>query len=159
MTDIAFRNTLSSDVQEKQMARSLRSVQDRHGRSIVCAPVATDWQGQAVCMLFYDYVIPPNDSITNFGFLPNLPDLWSKEDNASALHEVVLAIALMSLAHRSSLDYLVHQARQRYGKFLQLIAKALGSPEELKQDSVLAAILCANVYEVSRYVYQRLITS
>ena len=101
-------------------------------------------------MFFYDYVSQPTGSSNDYGSFQSLPDLWSKEENASALHEAVSAVALMSLAHRSSLGYLIGQARQHYGNFLRLTAKAIiGDQEELKKDSILAAILCANFYEVS----------
>ena len=112
--------------------------------------MASDWHGQAVCMFLHDYVIQASPSDIQFGFLQSLPDLCSKEDNTSVVQEAVSAVALMSLAHRSSMDHLVVQARQRYGKALKLIALALNDPEELKKDSTLAAVLCASCYEVGQ---------
>ena len=109
--------------------------------------MASDWNGQAVCMFFHDYVVPSNNSDNHFAFLQSLPDLWAKEENTPVFQEAISAVALLSLAHRSSLDYLLLQARQHYGKVLKLIAAALSNPEELKKDSTLGAILCANYYE------------
>ncbi len=112
--------------------------------------MASDWHGQAVYIFFNDYVIQTSESTVDFGFLESLPGLWAREDDTSVCREAVSAVALMSLAHRSSLNYLVIQARQRYGKALQLIAKALNNPEELGKDSTLASVLCAGYDEVSR---------
>lgn len=107
-----------------------------------------DWHSQSVCMFFHDYVIKPRDDKVCFGFLHGLPDLLSKDDGSSAFEEAVSSVALMSLANRSSLEYLVPQARKRYGKALSLIAEALRNQESLKDDRVLATILCLGYYEV-----------
>lgn len=108
-----------------------------------------DWHAQSVCMFFHDYVIKPSDDKVCFGFLHGLPDLLSKEHGTSAFEEAVSAVALISFAHRSSLEYLVPQARQRYGRALSLIAEALRKQENLKEDPVLATILCLGYYEVT----------
>lgn len=130
--------------------RSLARSQDSRRSSSIGAPMASDWHGQAVCMFFHDYVVPSTHPDKQYAFLQSLPDLWANEENTPVFKEAVSSVALMSLAHRSSLDYLVVQARQQYGKVLKLIAAALSDPEELKKDSTLAAILCANYYEVGR---------
>lgn len=108
----------------------------------------TDWHGQSICMFFHDYVIKSGDDKVGFGFLHGLPDLLSKEDGNSAVQEAVSAVSLMSLAHRSNMDCLVPQARQRYGKALSLLAGDLRQRENLKEDRVLATILCMGYYEV-----------
>lgn len=110
--------------------------------------MSPDWNHQAVCLFFHDYVIKSSEATTDFGHLQILPDLWDKEDSTPALKEAVSATALMSLGHRSSLGHLVVQARQRYGMALRLIASALSNYEEIQKDSTLAAILCAGLYEV-----------
>ena len=128
--------------------RSAPSAQNSSRGSSICPPMASDWYGQAVCMFFYDYVITSSDATTDVGYLQILPDLWNKDGNTPAYQEAVSAVALMYLAHRSNLEYLVLQARHRYGTALRLIAGALRDQEELKKDSTLAAILCAGLYEV-----------
>lgn len=115
----------------------------------------SDWHGQAICMFLHDDVIQLSDSTIGFGLLQSLPELCSKEDNTPVLQEAVSAVALVSLTHRSSLDYLLFQARQRYGRVLQLIANALVNHEDLKKDSTLAAILCAGYYEVGGLTQKR----
>lgn len=119
----------------------------------------TDWHGQSVCMFFHDYVIKSGDDKVGFGFLHGLPDLLSKEDGDSAFREAISAVSLMSLAHRSNLDCLVPQARQRYGKALSLIAGDLHQQENLKEDRVLATVLCMGYYEVLRTLWSATITS
>ena len=99
-------------------------------------------------MFFHDYVIKSSDDKVGFGFLHGLPDLLSREDGDSALREAISAVSLISLAHRSNLDRLVPQARQRYGKALSLVAGDLNRQENLKEDRVLATILCMGYYEV-----------
>lgn len=58
-------------------------------------------------MFFHNYVINPRESGINFGYLQNLPDMIGRADDSSALSEAISAVALTSLAHRSSLDHLV----------------------------------------------------
>ena len=119
----------------------------------------TDWHGQSVCMFFHDYVIKSGDDKVGFGFLDGLPDLLSKEDGDSSFQEAVSAVSLMSLAHRSNLDCLLPQARQRYGKALALTAVALRNEENLREDRVLATILCMGCYEVILTIWSACIIS
>ena len=128
--------------------QSAPNAQNSSRRFSIGPPMPSDWHGQAVCMFFYDFVITSKDATTDVGYLQILPDLWNKDFNTPACQEAVSAVALMYLAHRSSLDNLVFQARHHYGTALRLIAGALSSQEELKKDSTLAAILCAGLYEV-----------
>ena len=130
------------------MMRSAPNAPNSSRGSSICPPMASDWHGQAVCMFFYDYVVTSRDATTDVGYLQILPDLWNKDGNTPAYQEAVSAVSLMYLAHRSSLDCLVLQARHHYGTALRLIAAALRDQEELKKDSTLAAILCAGLYEV-----------
>ena len=129
------------------------SAQNSSRGSSICPPMPPDWHGQAVCMFFYDFVVTSSDARTDVGYLQILPDLWNKDFNTPACQEAVSAAALMYLAHRSSLENLVFQARHHYGTTLRLIAGALGSQEELKKDSTLAAVLCAGLYEVRIRLY------
>ena len=100
-------------------------------------------------MFFSDYVIQPRDSMIGFGFMQGLPDLWMHDDEASPYRQTVSAVALTSLAHRSScFDYFAHEARQRYGNAMRLLMKSLQNPEEWRRDSTLATVLCLGVYEV-----------
>ncbi|KAL6722057.1 hypothetical protein ACLMJK_001162 [Lecanora helva] len=99
-------------------------------------------------MFFSDYVIQPKESTVGFGFLENLPSLLTKEGGASPARETVSAVALMSLAHRSScFDYLVSEARQCYGNAMRLLVKALQDPDAWHRDSTLATVLCLGAYE------------
>lgn len=142
ITDVTFRNTLSIEANQKQRPQALSRT------SSISAPLATDWHTQAVCMFFHDYVMEPGESTAGVGFLYGLPELWRDERTTSALQETVSAVALTSLAHRSScFDYLVPQARQCYGKALQLTTRILSDPKEVRKDSTLATILCLGMYE------------
>ena len=67
----------------------------------------------------------------------------------SASAKAVTAVALTSLAHRTSLDCLSAQARQEYGTALALLSRSLRTQQAIKADSTLAAILCLDIYEVS----------
>lgn len=98
-------------------------------------------------MFFHDYVIAHLDSKVSFGFLQNLPEMWKKGSETHAYQEAVTSVALASFAHRSSLDYLVVQARQRYGKALQLAHKVMSHGDEMRKDSTLATVLCLGFYE------------
>ena len=108
----------------------------------------TDWRAQAVSFFFNDYVIMSSESTVGFGFLQCLPAIWSKSPEAAAYQETVSAVALASFAHRSSLDYLVDQARQCYGKALQLSNATLQKSGEVGKDSTLAMVLCLGIYEL-----------
>ena len=113
--------------------------------------MANDWYGQSVCMFMQDYVISSDQSPTGIGYLHGLPDLWVKNEEVSPARQAISAVALTSLAHRSSsLDYLLPQARRQYGRALKLLAQALSNPEEWKKDGTLATVLCLSVYEVSK---------
>ena len=133
--------------------RSAPSAQNSSRGLSICPPMAADWHSQAVCMFFYDFVITSKDATTDVGYLQILPDLWNKDFNTPACQETISAVALMYLAHRSSLEYPLLQARHHYGNALRLIAGALGNQEELKKDSTLAAVLCAGLYEVCIRLY------
>ena len=104
-----------------------------------------DWRDQAVCMFFHDYSVVPTGSAIGTGFLQNVPELFTKEPEMSALTKAVSAVALTSLAHRTSLDCLSAQARQQYGTALSLLNKSLRTQQALKADSTLAAILCLDI--------------
>ena len=112
--------------------------------------MTTDWHGQAISMFFYDYVVVPKEpELFGTGYLQPIPDLYSKEKEMSALGQAVSAVALTSLSHRTSLDYLLNNARQRYGNALSLLEKSLRSEAAMKADNTLAAILVLDCYEVS----------
>ena len=115
-----------------------------------------DWRDQAVCMFFYDYLVVPKESAIGTGFLQNVPELFTREAEMSALTKAVSAVALTSLAHRTSLDYLSAQARQQYGTALSLLNKSLRTQQAVKADSTLAAILCLDIYEVSSLLTKNL---
>lgn len=152
-TDVTFRNTLSTNIdQQQQRQLSTTSSQQSRSTSSISSPMPTDWNGQSVCLFLHDYVIKSNeDNVFGFGFLQCLPDLLQRSDDTPACQEAVSALALMSLAHRSSLEYLLPQARQRYGKSLSLVAGALRKQENLDGDAILAAVLCLGYYEVLFY--------
>ena len=125
------------------------ALSNTHNQSIPNS-LRTDWHGQSVCMFFSEYVIPPDNSAVGFGFMQGLPDLWTHDDEASPYRQTVSAVALTSLAHRSScFEYLVHEARHRYGTAMRLLMIALQNPEQWSKDSTLATVLCLGVYEVS----------
>ena len=111
--------------------------------------LTNDWNSQSVCIFMQDYVISSDQSATGIGYLHGLPDLWVKQEEFSSIRQAVSAVALTSLAHRSSsLDYLLPQARRQYGQALMLTLRALSNPAEWKQDSTLATVLLLGVYEV-----------
>ena len=107
-----------------------------------------DWRNQAVCMFFHDYLVVPREAAIGTGFLQNVPELFTKEPEMSALTKAVSAVALTSLAHRTSLDCVSAQARQQYGTALCLLNRSLRTQQAVEADSTLAAILCLDIYEV-----------
>ena len=147
---MTFRNTLSTDVQKRQnvLPGPDNSTAIASQKVSISKPMPTDWRAQAVSFFFNDYVIMSSDSTVGFGFLQCLPTIWSKNPEAAAYQEAVSAVALASFANRSSLDYLVIQARQRYGKALQLSNATLRKSGEVGKDSTLATILCLGIYEL-----------
>lgn len=149
-SDLTFRNTLSTDVQQRQrvLLGSDSSVALASQKVSISKPMPTDWRAQAVSFFFNDYVIMSSESTVGFGFLQCLPAIWSKSPEAAAYQEAVSAVALASFAHCSSLDYLVVQARQRYGKALQLSNATFQRHGEVGKDSTLAAVLCLGIYEL-----------
>ncbi|KAL8790282.1 MAG: hypothetical protein Q9195_006440 [Heterodermia aff. obscurata] len=149
-SDVTFRNTLSTEVQKRQriLPGSGGSMAIASQKLAISKPMATDWRAQAVSFFFNDYVVMSSESTVGFGFLQCLPDIWSKSPEAAAYQEAVSAVALASFAHRSSLDYLVVQARQRYGKALQLSNATLQKSAEVGKDSTLATVLCLGIYEL-----------
>ena len=141
-TDLTFRNTLSTDIQGCYRHSSVSFGASPFG------PVSTDWRAEAISLFFHDYVISPSESTIGFGFLQCLPTIWNKKGPETlAYREAVSAVALTSFAHRSSLDYLIVQARQRYGKALQLAHGSLQSNQEVTTDTTLATVLCLGFYE------------
>lgn len=101
-------------------------------------------------MFLRDYIIDPFDSKINFGHLQNLPNLLTKANPSSALSEAVSAVALTSLAHRSSLSYIVPAGRQSYGKALRLLSTSFRENADICGDQTLATVLCLDLYEVGR---------
>lgn len=76
--------------------------------------------------------------------------MTGRADDSSALSEAISAVALTSLAHRSSLDHLVPAGRQAYGKALRLVNADLSNDAEVCNDRTLATVLCLDFYEVSQ---------
>ena len=111
--------------------------------------MTTDWHSQAVNLFFHDYVIQPSESKMGIGYLQCLPDLWYTSAQDSALRLTVSAVALTSLANRSScFGSLLPQASQRYGKALQQFTKSLTNQDDLKKDSTLATVFLFGIHEV-----------
>ena len=152
--DIALRNTFSTNVTHHRRLSPLSENARHFSYSAVPIPMTRDWSNQAVCMFFHDYLVVPTESAIGTGFLQNVPELFTKEPEMSALTKAVSAVALTSLAHRTSLDCLSAQARQQYGTALSLLNKCLRTQQALKADSTLAAILCLDIYEVSYLLNQ-----
>ena len=100
-------------------------------------------------MFLRDYVIEPFESKINFGHLQNLPGLLSKAGQSSALSEAVSAVALTSLAHRSSIPYIVPAGRQAYGKALRQLSTVFKDNIDICGDQTLTTVLCLDLYEVS----------
>ncbi len=118
------------------------------------APMPTDRHRQAICMFLHDYVIDAQESHMNHGHLQILPDMLVKMGESSALSQAVSAVALTSLAHRSSLGYLIPQARQAYGNALRSIHAILKNNADfsgaaIRSDHTLATILCLDLHEVN----------
>ena len=155
--DIALRNTFSTNVTHHRGLSPLSENVRHYSCSAVPIPMTRDWQNQAVCMFFHDYLVVPTGSAIGTGFLQNVPELFTKEPEMSALTKAVSAVALTSLAHRTSLDCLSTQARQQYGTALSLLNKPLCTQQAVKADSTLAAILCLDIYEVSYLLSQELL--
>ena len=147
---MTFRNTLSTDVQKSQrvLLGLDNSTATATRKESIPKPMPTDWRAQAVSFFFNDYVIMSSESTVGVGFLQCLPAIWSKSPDAAAYQEAVSAVALASFANRSSLDYLAVQARQRYGKALQLSNVTLRESGEVGKDSTLATVLCLGIYEM-----------
>ncbi len=152
--DIALRNTFSTDVSEQRRLSSLPENARHHSFSTLPIPMTRDWHNQAVCMFFHDYLVVPKESAIGTGFLQNVPELFTKEAEMSALTKAVSAVALTNLAHRTSLDCLSAQARQEYGTALSLLNRSLRTQQAIQADSTLAAILCLDIYEVSYLLNQ-----
>ena len=110
----------------------------------------TDWYSQSLNMFLCEFVVKPQESTIGFGFLQGLPAMLTQQENeSSAMQQGVSAVALMSLAHRSScFDYLVPEARRRYGDAMHVLMKALNDPGEWKTDRTVATILCLGAFEV-----------
>ena len=155
--DIALRNTFSTNVTHHRGLSPLSENVRHYSCSVVPIPMTRDWRNQAVCMFFHDYLVVPTGSAIGTGFLQNVPELFTKEPEMSALTKAVSAVALTSLAHRTSLDCLSTQARQQYGTALSLLNKSLRTQQAVKADSTLAAILCLDIYEVSYLLSQELL--
>lgn len=152
--DIALRNTFSTNVTQPRRLSPLSENARHHSYSSVPIPMTRDWRNQAICMFFHDYTVVPRESGIGTGFLQNVPELFTKEPEMSALTKAISAVALTSLAHRTSLDCLSVQARQQYGTALSMLNWSLRTQQAIKADSTLAAILCLDMYEVSYLLNQ-----
>ena len=130
--DIAFRNTCSTNITHHPMLPPLSKDARHHSFATVPTPMARDWRNQAVCKFFHDYLVVSGGSAIGTGFLQNVPELFAKEPEVSALTKAVPAVALTSLAHRTSLHCLSAQARQRYGTALSLLNKSSRTQQALK---------------------------
>ena len=130
------------------MATSSIQLSDSYATGTIPPPLPTDWHGQAISMFSQDYVVTSRTSIFDTGYLQIVPSLYASEKEMSALSQAVSAVALTSVAHRTRLDRLSAQARQRYGLALKLLREAMSDQKMVKSDSCLAAILLLDFYEV-----------
>ena len=110
-------------------------------------PMPTDWDQQAICLFFEDYVIPVE--MGRGGYLSFLPDLYRQHQDIAYLSKALHAVSMASLANRTSMSHLVVRARRSYGEALTLINVALNDERLAKSDELLASLMLLTKYEVS----------
>ena len=146
--DIAFRNT-SSHSQAQSRAVSVRSGRSSKSQTPpLNATLKLDWAHQAMCLFFFDYVISQQEARMSFGFLQGLPDLVTRAPEESLLRNAVAAVSMASLSYQSTFDYLLVEARRRYGVALQMLKTLLSRNVDLAEDSTLATVMCLDFFEV-----------
>ncbi|KAG6994071.1 hypothetical protein G7Y79_00047g082970 [Physcia stellaris] len=107
--------------------------------------MSTDWDQQAICQFFEDYVIPVE--MGRGGYLSFLPDLYRQHQDIAYLSKALNAVSMASLANRTSMSHLVVRARRSYGEALTLINAALSDEQLAKSDELLASLMLLTKYE------------
>ena len=110
-------------------------------------PMPPDWDQQAICQFFEDYVIPVE--VGRGGYLSFLRDLYRQHQDITYLSRALHAVSMASLANRTSMSHLVVRARRSYGEALTLINVALNDERLAKSDELLASLMLLTKYEVS----------
>ena len=140
----------SSDRQSGGSASDLVLAYRNAGNSTktLAPPMPTDWHQQAICLFFYDYIIPVDDKGQG-GYLTFLPNLYQQNQGAPFLVEALGAVSMASLASRKSMPHLMMRARRSYGRALALVNMALNHEEPKKSDELQASLILLTNYEVS----------
>ena len=136
---------------DRQLGDSLSSLELRRSLSnrsgyVFNQRVPTDWDQQAVCAFFHDYVLYGLGDGRG-GYLDFLPELYREQSDTPYFAEALAAVSMASFANRTSMEHLVLRARKSYGRTLSLINKALDDKAEAKSDRLLTSLFLLNKYE------------
>ncbi|KAL8672685.1 MAG: hypothetical protein Q9168_002869, partial [Polycauliona sp. 1 TL-2023] len=140
-SESAERQSHSSDSDIVLARQSARGLSER-----LTTPMPTDWDHQAICQFFDDYVITLDRG--RGGYLSFLPDFYQQKQHVPYLTEALHAVSMASLANRTSMPHLVMRARKSYGNALTLVNAALSDMEQAKSDELLASLMLLTKYEL-----------
>lgn len=112
--------------------------------------LVTPLEQQATCYLLADYVLVSDSPGGRKGYYKFAYKLLTRPSPAKCLVSAFKAVSFVALASRPGASYLTIEAESHYSKALREVNKAIQSPEEVKRDDTLAAVLLLAFYEVSQ---------
>lgn len=116
----------------------------------VSGPLHRDIESRAVDHLFVNWVMHRSNEDLSVGYMDDLPDLFLGAARESILWYIVRATALADMKQQRGLDDVsfARKALQYYGAALRKLRNVAEDEENLANDSVLAAVLLVDSFEV-----------
>ena len=108
--------------------------------------LATNWDQQAECAFFHDYVFPDLGDGRG-GYLEFLGDLCSEQPDTPYLVSTIAAVSMANFANRTGTSSLGVRAQKSYGRALYTINEALNDSVEARSDCLLTSLFLLNIYE------------
>jgi hypothetical protein len=110
--------------------------------------VSVEWNSQAIGPFFDRFTSHADHFGSNWGFLPWLPEAFSKPSTPTLLVDATKACALANLANASKIPDLDVQAGKLYGSALKGLHSAMSKRETAASNHTLATMMLLAVYEV-----------
>lgn len=111
------------------------------------APLATDWEANAVNHYIHHFVVAPQDELP--GMHESLPDLYVRYPQATYLQSAVRAVAMAHLARvlKMGPEY-TSIAQSSYGRAIHSLRRALDDDAEKRSTTALMTTELLSEYEV-----------
>ena len=112
--------------------------------------VSVEWENHAIGPFFDRFTTQPDQFGSNWGFLPWLPQSFSKSSTPKLLVDAVKACALANLANASKISELDALAGRSYGFALKGLHGAMSKRETATSNDTFATMMLLAAYEVSK---------